>query len=451
MSLNPDSFVRSVLEHGYRIPFQDGVVPGPYREANNRSALDNMPYLQDHVETLLTDNTVDKVFSQPLCCLPLTVASRYVEGLQRLCMCIDLSRYINLLLKKEAVTLPSLDKALKLLLPGDFQATFDLKSAFHHILIHPKDREFLGFSIPDKKTGRDRFFVFRVLPFGLAIAVQLLARMTKPICIFLAGEGIRLSIDIDDGWILAYLQELATLRLQRTFDVLVQAGFIISTSKSDTVQDISQCKKHLGFLVNSVTMVVSAPENKLEDVQNLIRQSLMCPSYSARQLAKVTGKVVSLFPAFGPIVLVLSQLAQSELAAFTESHSWSVLISLTQDAKDSLLLLADLLPTLNGYPIRSEATAVPLSSFLGQPDDRVVHGVQDHAMMPVTHPTALLALMMFKELEDSFTRNNLLLLKLPCQVAIVSFWPSSLPCRHFRPPTVPLLSPSSGLRTPRIL
>ena len=77
--------------------------------------------------------------------------------------------------------------------------------------------------------------------------MQLLAQMTKPICIFLAGEGIRLSIYIHDGWIPAYLQELAALHLQRTFDVLAQASFIISTSKSDTVADILQCKKHLGF------------------------------------------------------------------------------------------------------------------------------------------------------------------------------------------------------------
>ena len=144
-------------------------------------------------------------------------------------MCIDLSRYINLLLKKEAVTLPTLDKALKLLMPGDFQATFDLKSAFHHVLIHPEHRKYLGFSIPSK-SGKDRFFVFRVLPFGLATAVQLLARMTKPICIFLAGEGIRLTIYIDDGWILAYLRELAAAHLQRTFDVLAQAGFVVSLS-----------------------------------------------------------------------------------------------------------------------------------------------------------------------------------------------------------------------------
>ena len=219
LSLNPDPFVLGVLEHGYRLPFRDDVCPGAYREANNRSALDNLPYLRSHVQTLVCDTTVEEVFTQPLCCSPLTVASRYVDGLLKLRMCIDLSRYINLLLKKEAVSLPSLENAIKHLLPGDYQATFDLKSAFHHVLIHPDFRKYLGFCIPDE-DGRERFYVFRVLPFGLSTAVQLLARMTKPICVFLANEGIRLSIYIDDGWILALLQELAAQHLLHTFCLL---------------------------------------------------------------------------------------------------------------------------------------------------------------------------------------------------------------------------------------
>ena len=68
---------------------------------------------------------------------PLTVSVRQItveEVKKRLCL--DLSRWINLALLKEAVTLPSLDKALKSLLPGDYMATYDLSSAYHHVQIH---------------------------------------------------------------------------------------------------------------------------------------------------------------------------------------------------------------------------------------------------------------------------------------------------------------------------
>ena len=373
LSLQPDPFVLGVLQDGYRLPFRDGVTPGAYRENNNKTALENLPFLRSHVSSLVSDTTVEEVDSQPLCCSPLTVASRYVDGLLRLRMCIDLSRYINLLLKKEAVTLPSLDKALHLLLPGDFQATFDLKSAFHHVLIHPDHRKFLGFCIPDE-SGRDRYYVFRVLPFGLSTAVQLLARMTKPICIFLANEGIRLSIYIDDGWILALLREVAAQHLRRTFEVLAQAGFIVSTSKSDTPSDVSQIKRHLGFIVNSVTMQVSATASKLDEITALARSLFASPRYQARQLAKLLGKLVSLLPALGPVVMVLCRLAQIELSVFTDNNSWSASMTLTESAASAILLLVDSLSEFNGAPIRNEATAIPLSSFLdGLPDDRFVY------------------------------------------------------------------------------
>ena len=382
--LTQDSYVLSIIRNGYKIPFREDVVLRPYRERNNKSALDNMPYLQEHVESLMLDTTVSEVFSQPFCCNPLTVASRIVEGVLKLRMCIDLSRYINLLLKKESVTLPILDKAVKLLLPGDYQATFDLKSAFHHVLIHPDFRQYLGFSIPDAKTGKDRYFVFRVLPFGLASAVQLLARLTKPICIFLAAEGIRICIYIDDGWILALLRELAAQHLRRAYEVLAQAGFVISTQKSDSPSDVSQLKKHLGFLVNSVTMTVSASSNKFEAIATLVQDTLSLPSYPAKQVAKLTGKLIALYPAMGPIVHVLARLAQSELAAFTERHSWSAHMKLSSAASDALLLLTSGFSDFNGYPIRNESTARPLSSFIGPLQ-------QDSSFFGSSTPSAIIA------------------------------------------------------------
>ena len=207
--------------------------------------------------------------------------------------------------------------------------------------------------------------------------------MTKLIYVFLANEGIRLSIYIDDGWILALLCELAAQHLLRTFEVLAQAGFIVSTSKSDTPSDVSQVKRHLGFIVDSVQMSISAPASKLKEISVLARQLLAAPPYSARQLAKLLGKLIALLPALGPVVMVLCRLAQSELSTFTDAHSWSATFTLSGAASDALLLLVDSLNTFNGAPIRNESTAVPLSKYLPDlHDNRFVHGV---------HPAAIVA------------------------------------------------------------
>ena len=91
-------------------------------------------------------------------------------------------------------------------------------------------------------------------------------------------------------------------------------------------------------------MTVKADALKLQEVDHLLRSTVGSPPYSARQLAKVLGKVIALTPALGPITMVLLRLAQSELAAFTASSSWSSLMTLSSAAADALLLLADSFP-----------------------------------------------------------------------------------------------------------
>ena len=51
---------------------------------------------------------------------------------------------------------------------GSFMFSFDLKSGYHHIEIFQEHCQFLSFSWTEK--GVTRFYVFLILPFGLASA-----------------------------------------------------------------------------------------------------------------------------------------------------------------------------------------------------------------------------------------------------------------------------------------
>ena len=44
---------------------------------------------------------------------------------------------------------------------GDYFFSFDLKSAYHHIMMHELDKEYLGFE------WKSKYYVFKVLAFGL--------------------------------------------------------------------------------------------------------------------------------------------------------------------------------------------------------------------------------------------------------------------------------------------
>ena len=364
--IQPDEWVLQVLEEGYRLPFKDGEPHQAYRERNNKSAMDNLPFLRQEVLKYKSRGVVQQWDVPPLYVSPLTVASRELpleETKNR--MCIDLSRWINKWLNKENVTLTSLEKALRSLLPGNYMATYDLASAYHHVRIHPDHWKFLGFSSTDE-AGKDIFYVFTCMPFGLASATHCLARLTKPICAFLAKEGIWNTIYIDDGWIPALLKFLAQQNLLRTLHVLKQAGFVISEDKADSTDMVSQTKEYLGFIIDSLQMIVSAPQRKIDECRSLLIEAVREAEMPAKKLAKALGKVLALEIATGPVVQLLSRVAQAELAETVEAAHWSVTVRLSGEAKEALELLAACLPDFNGYPIRNEATAVPLNKFISE-------------------------------------------------------------------------------------
>jgi hypothetical protein len=81
---------------------------------------------------------------------------------------------------------------------GEWMAVFDLEAAYHNIRLHPDSYCLVGFMIP-AEDGEECFYVFVVLPFGLASAAFVLYRMTKPVVQFLRLQGVRILLYVDDG------------------------------------------------------------------------------------------------------------------------------------------------------------------------------------------------------------------------------------------------------------
>jgi len=117
------------------------------------------------------------------------------------------------------VKLTHLQKALELTRPNDFQAVFDITSAYYHIKIVESQRKFLGAAYEDEH-GQLQYIEYQVLPFGLASAVHCITKVFKPILAHLHSAGIRCSIFIDDGRVLATTQDEMRQNLEKTYNVL---------------------------------------------------------------------------------------------------------------------------------------------------------------------------------------------------------------------------------------
>ena len=264
----------------------------------------------------------------------------------------------------EAMTMNTLDKSLALVQQGDWMATYDLTSAFHHIPIHPDYHKYLGFVI-ENEQGEEEFYAYTCMPFGLATATQCLARVTKAICRYAALQGIRNSLYIDDGRVGAATKELCVQHLHQILSIWTRAGFVIATDKTDTADSIAQSKPYLGFVIDAQSMVVTATERKMDTVRHSIEGLLLHPdTVSAKELASVIGKIVALDPAFGSVVQLLTRTAQQELSATVADGGWRRRVRISDQTRKCLAKFASSMQELNGALIPCLHNVIPLETVL---------------------------------------------------------------------------------------
>ena len=132
--------------------------------------------------------------------------------------------------------------------PGDWATSLDLKEAYFHILIHPRDQKWLRF------TWQGRVFQFRALPFGLSLSPWVFTKVTRELAIRIRSMGIRIRIYLDDWLILA---QSAVKCEDHTSQVISNAqalGFVLNLQRSELTP--SQTFTYLGMEFDSVRMTV---------------------------------------------------------------------------------------------------------------------------------------------------------------------------------------------------
>ena len=180
------NFALSVIKNGY-IP-KLGPMPNFYSEANNKSYRENVDFANDAVMKLLRVGVIEEVDRSRLRCInPLTVAQNTAK--KRLC--IDLSRCFNEQCDAQSFKIESTVQALAAIDSDDYMFSFDLKSAYLQVPVNENFWPFLGFAIQVvTDTGvSERYFWYKMLPFGLNDAVRILTKLMKsPIKYWRAGD-----------------------------------------------------------------------------------------------------------------------------------------------------------------------------------------------------------------------------------------------------------------------
>ena len=249
----------------------------------------------------------------------------------------------------------------------DFQIKYDLKSAFHHIKIHRSHTKYLGACFNDD-TGKKQYFVFLFLPFGLGSAVHCITKLLKPIVAHLHLKGIRNTIFIDDGRVLAITAEEAEKARKLAYQTLEKAGWTLESQKSDKEGEASKIKEYLGFVINTASMTVQLKEDRRADIKQQVLTLVQgTRPIHVKELAKALGKMVATEPALGPMPLMAGRAAYIQLDKIVEEQGWNCNLILNTEARAGLKFFAEKMSIFDNTVIRTQSNEISVLSIIGPP------------------------------------------------------------------------------------
>jgi hypothetical protein len=149
--------------------------------------------------------------------------------------------------------------------------------------------------------------------------------------------------------------------------VFTEAGFVISKEKSDVPGDMSQRKLFLGLEIDTRDMSLYVPEDKLEHIVRRMKEFFRLGRFqSAREVAKITGRLSAIAPACGPplVIMIRRALIDIDEATGGGEKSWNKKFELSECAWDCLKQAMRGLAGWNGHFIQSENTQISLVSHL---------------------------------------------------------------------------------------
>ena len=140
--------------------------------------------------------------------------------------------------------------AVRLMRPGCFMASIDLKDAYHSVSIHSDFQKYLKFS------WRGQLYKFACFPNGLAPCPRQFTKLLKPVFSTLRKLGHISVVYIDDTWLTFEDYNSCVNNLADTITLLDMLGFVIHPEKSILIptQEIT----FLGFIFSAVNMTLKS-------------------------------------------------------------------------------------------------------------------------------------------------------------------------------------------------
>ena len=198
------------------------------------------------------------------------------------------------------------------------------------------------------------FYVFAVLPFGLASAPYVFTKLLRPPVRLWRAGSLKA---VNDGIVSVQDEEEAKKASGWVRDNLQKSGFVVNNDKS--VWTPSHSLTWLGFEINLQKGQVTVPMIKIHALQATLQDALTFHSLQARCIASIVGKILSMSLALGPVARFMTR----NLYALLEfRYAWCDSLELSPPVRMKLEFWAGCLQKYNSQPIWHTPSAVRVYS-----------------------------------------------------------------------------------------
>ncbi|WAR24273.1 POL-like protein [Mya arenaria] len=201
----------------------------------------------------------------------------------------------------------SLHAAIRLITPGCFMASIDLKDAYYTVNESEEFRKYLRF------IWRGQLYQYTCLANGLACAPRKFTKLLKPVFSCLRMKGFPSVVYLDDSYLQGTTYAECLENVSVTQELLADIGFVINNEKSVFIP--TQELDFLGFILNSNTMTISLTEQNVQTITLAIQTLQNSANYTIRQVAEIIGKMISYSIAIPYGILYTKVLEQDKTSA----------------------------------------------------------------------------------------------------------------------------------------
>ena len=187
------------------------------------------------------------------------------------------------------LTFETIANAEMMIQPGWYMAKLDLKAAYRSVLLHPSQYHLTGlkWTFSGHKSGT--YLVDTRLPFGARFSPGIFHNLTQAVKVIMAAKGFKgLVVYLDDFLVIEPTKERCAESLSTLIQLVRKLGFSIAWDK---VTGPTRMLTFLGVELDTSTMEMRLPNDKLIEFKTLLDTFLARSRCSLRQCQELAGKM----------------------------------------------------------------------------------------------------------------------------------------------------------------